>query len=443
MSSNTPALDARGLGKMYWLARGAGRPTTLAEALVGRARAVLGREPRAALWALRDATFRIERGETIGIVGPNGAGKSTLLKILSRVTAPTEGTVSVAGRVGSLLEVGTGFHAELTGRENVFLSGAILGLKRREVAARLDEIVDFAEVGPLLDTPVKRYSSGMYVRLAFAVAAHMRPDILLVDEVLAVGDLRFQQKCLRHFSELQQSGLTLMLVSHNLATIQSTCRRSLLISGGRLIEDGPTLAVIESYRRLVQRQGGSGRTGLDEESAPIIFRGVRLTDSNGDPIRSLSFGKPFQIAIDIEARERIERPLVNIGFRRGDGVIICNFNNWYDGFAIPSLDGRCTLEAAIPPLRLIPDFYELHLLVWPWGGAHGGEDFGAAAPLASTVWDSIEVRGPGLNAHDGVFQIPARSWRLRTDSVTLSAAEASADAIYKVAGDASGGPGKS
>jgi len=206
-----------------------------------------GRSARGDFWALRDLSFTVERGEMVGLIGENGAGKSTLLKILSRITEPTRGEAMLRGRPASLLEVGTGFHPDLSGRENIFLNGAILGMRRSEIREKFDEIVAFSEVEQFIDTPVKRYSSGMYVRLAFAVAAHLEPDILLVDEVLAVGDTAFQKKCLGKMDRVSKAGRTVLLVSHNLVSIQSLCRRALWIHGGRLRADGPATEVVASY----------------------------------------------------------------------------------------------------------------------------------------------------------------------------------------------------
>ena len=202
------------------------------------------------IWALRDVSFEVKRGEILGIIGRNGAGKSTLLKILSRVTAPTSGEVRVKGRIASLLEVGTGFHPELTGRENIFLNGAILGMSKAEIRQKFDEIVAFSEVEQYIDTPVKRYSSGMYVRLAFAVAAHLDPEILIVDEVLAVGDASFQKKCLGKMGEVAQGGRTVLFVSHNMVAVQSLCHRALLLSEGRLVDEGSAASVVSGYLRL-------------------------------------------------------------------------------------------------------------------------------------------------------------------------------------------------
>ena len=255
----TAAIRVTGLGKRYELGRGLDPYRTLREALVERVGGMLeairprgGREASQAFWALRDVSFEIGQGEAVALIGGNGAGKSTLLKLLSRVTAPTTGRVEMYGRLGSLLEVGTGFHPDLTGRENVFLNGAILGMRRTEIAARFDDIVAFAEVERFIDTPVKRYSSGMYLRLAFAVAAHLEPEVLLVDEVLAVGDAAFQRKCLGKMGDVASQGRTVLFVSHNMAAVQRLCSRTLWLKSGEVVEDGPTGSVVSHYLRAAQ-----------------------------------------------------------------------------------------------------------------------------------------------------------------------------------------------
>ena len=249
MSSKDNAISVRGLSKSYLIAHNANRPTNLREAIVQRIKHPLGvkGQERETFWALNGVDLDIRPGESVGIIGRNGAGKSTLLKILSRITYPTKGVLDIYGRVASLLEVGTGFHGELTGRENIFLNASILGMSRREIRKKFDEIVAFAEVENFLDTPVKRYSSGMYVRLAFAVAAHLDPEILIVDEVLAVGDFAFQKKCLGKMQEVSGAGRTVLFVSHNLTTVSSLCQRAVWMNAGRLYRDGPASEVVEAY----------------------------------------------------------------------------------------------------------------------------------------------------------------------------------------------------
>jgi len=282
MSSSVPAISIRGLSKSYRIGL-ENAATTFREALIRKA--TLAREPdTTVLWALRDVSLDVARGETVGIIGRNGAGKSTLLKLISRITWPTEGEIRLYGRIGSLLEVGTGFHPELTGRENIYLNGTILGMRRHEIARRFDEIVAFAELDRFLDTPVKRYSSGMYVRLAFAVAAHLDPEILVVDEVLAVGDAAFQRKCLGKMGEVaREQGRAVLFVSHNMLAITSLCRRAVLIEGGRVTEDAAAGSVVQSYLNslepiaavsLADRSDRRGSGALRFES--ITVRNVTL-----------------------------------------------------------------------------------------------------------------------------------------------------------------------
>ncbi len=257
-------------------------------------------------WALKDATITIRSGEVVGIIGPNGAGKSTLLKILSRITEPTKGEAIINGRIGSLLEVGTGFHPELTGEENIFLNGTILGMKKAEIASKLNMILDFAELGDFKDTPVKRYSSGMYVRLAFAVAAHLEPEILLVDEVLAVGDAAFQKKCLGKMSEVAGQGRTILFVSHNMAAINRLCPRCLLIDKGRITQDGPSEKVTDSY--LTRTMESEGERIWNDENAPgcdeIRLISVKLKKRNG----RISSVVSVEDALELEIKYHVYEP---------------------------------------------------------------------------------------------------------------------------------------
>jgi lipopolysaccharide transport system ATP-binding protein len=257
--------------------------------------------PPGTFWALRDISFEVRQGEVIGIIGRNGAGKSTLLKVLSRITAPTRGHAEIYGRLGTLLEVGTGFHPELTGRENVYMNGAILGMRKAEIDARFDEIVAFAEVERFLDTPVKRFSSGMYVRLAFSVAAHLEPEILVVDEVLAVGDAGFQKKCLGKMQDVAGGGRTVLFVSHNMAAIQRLCTRALLLEEGRLVCQGPPHQVVDTYL-----QGGLEHVGERQWETPdrapgndvARLRAVRALDARGNVANEFSVREPFAVEVE-------------------------------------------------------------------------------------------------------------------------------------------------
>ncbi|HVF45555.1 MAG TPA: ABC transporter ATP-binding protein [Pyrinomonadaceae bacterium] len=298
-------IRAEGLGKRYELGVAQAAYSTLRESLTESLRAPLravlggrGRRERETVWALRDVGFEVARGEVVALVGGNGAGKSTLLKILSRITEPTEGRAALFGRVGSLLEVGTGFHPELTGRENIHLSGAILGMSREEIRDKFDEIVEFAEVEKFIDTPVKRYSSGMYMRLAFAVAAHLEPEILLVDEVLAVGDAAFQKKCLGKMSEVAHRGRTVLFVSHNMTAVSQLCPRTIMLKGGRVERDGRTSEVVAEYLR----SGGGGEVRWDDPSLAPGNERVRLR-----AVRTVSKGEPAaDVDIDQEVRVEVE-----------------------------------------------------------------------------------------------------------------------------------------
>ncbi len=308
------------------------------------------------IWALNDVSFDLEEGKVLGIVGRNGAGKSTLLKVLSRVTEPTLGTVTVRGRVGSLLEVGTGFHPELTGRENIYMNGAILGMKRTEIDAKFDEIVAFSEVEQFIDTPVKRYSSGMYLRLAFAVAAHLEPEILVVDEVLAVGDAEFQKKCIGKMGDVAQQGRTVLFVSHNMSAILRLTEEAIVLDKGRLIMRGPTQQAVDHYLSSGQAQAGERVWDADEvplNAAPFVPIAIRLRDQKGGVIDTVRSIEP----VTVEMEYRLEAPLtgLRVGFylstMRGE-YIITSFDtddaDKYEKFGARSSGhyfSRCTLPS--------------------------------------------------------------------------------------------------
>jgi lipopolysaccharide transport system ATP-binding protein len=264
-------------------------------------------------WALREVGFEVERGETFGIIGHNGAGKSTLLKILSRVTPPTTGTVELRGRVGALLEVGTGFHPELTGRDNVYLNGAILGMTRAEIDRKFDEIVAFAEVERFIGTPVKRYSSGMQLRLAFAVAAHLEPEILIIDEVLSVGDLAFQEKCLGRMETVASEGRTILFVSHNLTAVSHLCSRSMLLDSGQKVTEGPTREVLETYVRSVLRESGTQLTERADRHGTGELRFTEIAfEADGRTVDSPATGEDFDIVVRYETQNG--KPVRNVSF---------------------------------------------------------------------------------------------------------------------------------
>jgi lipopolysaccharide transport system ATP-binding protein len=372
-----PAITAENVGKSYRIGQNAKHLPSFREALVESFRIPLrrlqgqgGNRTKETFWALKDVSFKVQPGEVVGIIGRNGAGKSTLLKILSRITNPTEGTVRLRGRVASLLEVGTGFHLDLSGRENIYLNGSILGMKRAEIDRRFDEIVEFAEISRFLDTQVKRYSSGMFVRLAFAVAAHLEPEILIVDEVLAVGDAAFQRKCLGKMQTVSASeGRTVLFVSHNLATVRSLCARAIWLKHGNVIQDGPVGPVVESY--LGEILGDNCNVfdvdQVDRSSWLASRLRLRRVEFNGgNPIRH---GLPLQIDFEYQTMANIEGASFGVGFSSIDGNRIMSSDSDIPGerFDIAAETiGRIRLT--IPELQLQPGRYFLDI------GARSGEN---------------------------------------------------------------------
>jgi len=336
-----PIIRVDNIGKRYRIGTRKAPYGTLRDLIAGTVRSPLAwrrnGKPANSVWALRDLNFEIEQGEIVGVIGSNGAGKSTLLKVLSRVTKPTLGRVELYGRLGSLLEVGTGFHPELTGRENIFLNGAILGMKRAEIRQKFDEIVAFAEVERFIDTPVKYYSSGMYLRLAFAVASQLEPEILLVDEVLAVGDANFQKKCMGKMGEVARHGRTILFVSHNMTAINQLCQRTIMLSEGRVAHMGETAAVVAKYLETGSERGGE-RT-WDPSSAPgnekIRLRGVRIR-SQGQVSGQVDIDKDVFIEVEFANYvPNISRLCVNIYLIDRVGSVVLSTGNTEAANALP------------------------------------------------------------------------------------------------------------
>jgi len=364
------AMRVEGLGKRYRINRPERAETlrasvySLLAAPGSRIREAL-KPPRhdELIWALRDVSFELEWGQVLGIVGRNGAGKSTLLKILARITDPTEGYAKINGRLSSLLEVGTGFHPELSGRDNIFLNGAILGMRRSEVAAKYDSIVEFAGVEQLIDTPVKRYSGGMYMRLAFAVAAHLEPDILLVDEVLAVGDADFQKRSLGKMRDATGQGRTVLFVSHNMASIRALCGRALLLDGGRVRVDGQVEEVIGEYLSM----DDATHAGPIPDNVPRIGTGdarlthVELLDRSGRPLSQVRLGQPFVVALVVGAKHRIPNAAFEVGISSLDGIrISTTFSTDKEQPPFELEPGECRIVVGLEPF-LLPGHYALDL----------------------------------------------------------------------------------
>ncbi len=365
-------ISVEGLSKRYRLGRRF-RPRNFGEAIVNslkspfKRKASHGETETDDFWALKDVNFEVQRGEVVGIIGRNGAGKSTLLKILSHITPPTSGQITLHGRVASLLEVGTGFHPELTGRENIFLNGAMLGMQRTEIGRKFDEIVAFSEVEQFLDTPVKRYSSGMYVRLAFAVAAHLEPEILVVDEVLAVGDAAFQKKCLGKMRNVStQTGRTVLFVSHQMSAVSTLCNRCVLLKNGKLDFCGNVSTAISKY--LVQASDIM-KSAVDEKSAPLKIKGIRITQGEficGDDV--VVAGKKTVFEVDIEVRESMEKIVPGINFSGDAAGRVATLWHGFRSAGFSFGTGKFTLKCTIPSMDLVPGEYWVSIT---FGGRDG------------------------------------------------------------------------
>ena len=321
-------------------------------------------------WALQGVSFEVKQGEILGVIGRNGAGKSTLLKILSRVTAPTSGEVRIKGRIASLLEVGTGFHPELTGRENIFLNGAILGMTKAEVKKKFDEIVAFSEVEEFIDTPVKRYSSGMYVRLAFAVAAHLEPEILIVDEVLAVGDADFQKKCIGKMQDVAGHGRTILFVSHNMSAVRSLCRNAAMLQDGKLLVMGAVEKITDQY---LANSLDSTRVELDLEAVKrpdSLGSRLKITRISFNEGKEIRHGQPLQIDIQFKTFAAVEDVSFGTGFCNRDGVRLCSIDTDIPGKRIKIAAGQSgAVRITVPVLHMEPDFYSIY------AGARSGDNF--------------------------------------------------------------------
>lgn len=417
------AISVENLSKAYRIGLKEEAPDTLAGAVAGWVKAPLrnlrrlrrldtSAAPMTAdaddtLWALRDVSFEVPEGEVLGVIGRNGAGKSTLLKILSRITEPTSGRIRIRGRVSSLLEVGTGFHPELTGRENVYMNGTILGMRKREIDRKFDEIIAFSGVEKFLDTPIKRYSSGMTVRLAFAVAAHLEPEILIVDEVLAVGDASFQQQCLRKMQSVSRGGRTVLFVSHNITAIEALCQSSLLLSKGKVKSHGPTSRVVREYRQ-------DAFAGMVDQSAALSGRGllqrIRLLDSDDAAINFLTAGSDLTVELAFGARCPILAPNISIGF--DDALMqriltICTAKSRID---IAQLTGDTIVRCRIPTLPLAPGDYTLTV-----GVAKGGESHEYCERATSLRVIDGDMFGEGRGFVQGLCVAPS-NWSLSRET---------------------------
>ena len=377
-----PILEVQGVSKKFRISHEDGPYLVLRDKLTDIFKS--GKTYREDFWALRDVSFEVSPGDSIGIIGKNGAGKSTLLKILSRITPPTEGRIISRGRMASLLEVGTGFHPELTGRENVFLNGSILGMKKKEIEARFDEIVDFAATEKFLDTPLKHYSSGMQLRLAFAVAAFLEPEILIIDEVLAVGDTEFQKKCIGKMEDVSRSGRTILFVSHNMSAIARLCSKTVLLKDGRVQALGQSDVVIEKYMGLIQSRAGD-HVGVvyfnSDNSSKLVHKIEVLCDGRNSNIAYM--GCQMTIKVHFKASFELEYPIVGVILNDSQNLPIIGVNNkHYTGNVVPKPVSEGCISMQIPYLTLFEDIYSLDI--------HFGNSFRDLEVLRSCLQITVE-----------------------------------------------------
>jgi lipopolysaccharide transport system ATP-binding protein len=374
---STPAITVEDVGKRYRLGQGVGFEGAVSQRVDAAIRAplrrLLGRGEHhhaegKEFWALRDVSFDVPEGQVIGLVGANGAGKSTMLKLLARITSPTEGRIALRGHVGSLLEVGTGFHPELTGRENIYLNGSILGMRRHEIAARYSEIVEFSGVEQFIETPVKRYSSGMFVRLAFSVAAHLDPEILLIDEVLSVGDAEFQRKCLNKMESIaHDEGRTIVFVSHGMTSVKRLCDRVVVIEDGRMVADGPADAMVADYLHRIEpvQHGGVSDVHVDEDARPGTGEArvvqISLRDDEDEPVEQILFGQPFTVSMQVEVNRPVAAAVFLVGISSPEGGRILTASSTDGGGADAPLtpgervEVRARIEATLLPSEFVVD----------------------------------------------------------------------------------------
>jgi lipopolysaccharide transport system ATP-binding protein len=412
------AISVSGLGKCYRRGNGAAELVSFREVIESSVSSLFRRnrtekhdETTGEFWALKDVTFDIARGENVGIIGLNGAGKSTLLKLLSRITVPTTGTGRVNGRLGALLEVGTGFNRELTGRENIFLYGSILGMTQQEIARKYDQIVEFSEIADFIDTAVKHYSSGMYVRLAFSVAAHLDPDILILDEVLAVGDYTFQKKCIDFTRALEKKGATIMFVSHNMFSIKSMCKRVIYLKHGQVVFDGPVdegLKLYEADCRLATVPWFRPEAG----NARVEITNIELTDERGNEKSVFEFGERMKIRARYNAIDPVEKPNILFSIVREDDVHCCTFVSALEGLEPATISGEGTIEVTTPPLKLVSNRYTVWVVL---------RERGFARMLNAQIGTSFHVKHEMMSETAfGVFY-ESGAWKIEPDSDAGSA----------------------
>lgn len=417
------AIEIRGLGKRYRIGATDAGYKTLSQTITQAARSPFtkaagllrsGKDNGSEniIWALRNVDLEVKRGEVVGLIGRNGAGKTTLLKLLSRITEPTEGRANIYGRVGSLLEVGTGFHPELTGRENIYLNGSIMGMTKAEITQRFDEIVDFSEIERFLDTPVKHYSSGMYIRLAFAVAAHLETEILLVDEVLAVGDFKFQEKCLDKMKNVTEQGRTIIFVSHNMRAVSRLCSRAVLLADGEVEDDGPADDIVRKY--LGSSMPDLNEVGWSRDDAPgnqsVRLLGIRLLDQQGIPRSEFDFTEPIQISVTFLVLDDTVDLYLRMYLENQDGIIVLVTTEVENTrFDIGTHTANYTIQSHL----LNEGKYSIQQLLFKEGMISSAQDVARVDyPISFTVDYSKKFSGGLMGKHPGIIR-PEPTWDIQ------------------------------
>ncbi|OGX15241.1 MAG: hypothetical protein A2166_00435 [Omnitrophica WOR_2 bacterium RBG_13_41_10] len=369
-------------------------------------------------WALKNVSFEVKKGDVLGIIGPNGAGKSTILKLLSGIMSPTKGNMEINGRLSALIEVTAGFHDELTGRENVYLNGTILGMSKKEIDNKFNDIVEFSGLSEFIDTPVKRYSSGMHARLGFSVAAHMNPDILLVDEVLAVGDMAFQAKCTKKMRELLNSGATIILVSHNLFLIQNMCKRVALLNKGEIIKVGVPEEVIPYYQNIVYKKEEEElkkklassepiyEVKINAESSVKILK-VLIYDGKYKHKENFNVGESISLTIDYEAKEKIDNPVFSLDIIRADGLLCCSSNTKDENLSMPAIEGKGSIGIDLRQINLAPGIYLTNVSIWDKDMIH---------QYAVRKKDILRIENNRINNLPRAVFLPFISWKIKFES---------------------------
>jgi len=405
--------------RRYW---GRGSLRDAIPQMLGRVVGRDGRGERDLLWALDGVSFEVGEGETLGIIGPNGAGKTTVLKLLSRVTRPTSGRIAVSGRVSALIELGAGFHPDLTGRENAYLNGAILGLSRRQIDRRFESIVEFAELAEFVDMPVKRYSSGMFVRLGFAIAVHVDPDVLLIDEVLAVGDMAFQRRCLDRMNQFRSEGRTMIFISHNMRTVQATCNRAIWLEKGQVRMAGETNDVVAAYTDAMNRQISSQALQSHHYaerwgSGEVRITEARLLNGSGNASTSFSMGDTLVVEMAYRAEQRVPQPSFDIAVFTDKGIRVCTATTRMSSVELEALEGEGIARCIFEDIPLVPGTYSVNVAVYDQDDLRPYDRWGNACSFLI----QSQAQGQALwhlsQQHHGVVYLPAR-WEHRVEDGT-------------------------